>query len=120
MALGKKAGFLLLVAVVLSATTPVFACLPLCPHRSMPACCRGMVRECGPAGTGASRSCCQARSENALLGTVPPRLMEHNQALMITLHVADLLIASTSDEVFISDRVLPPKAPPGTLSILRI
>jgi len=85
----------MLAVVVLWTVAPAFACLLAMQPAGQPACCRGMMHNCGSMGMEMSGSCCSARPQDVAVAPVPPYAPEQAQMLAIAPHHTSLPTLST-------------------------
>jgi hypothetical protein len=101
-------------------TAPVLACLPT--HQmtqSEMACCKKMAGDCHMGS--AQHPCCKtAPTVNAPVATVGPTMQIHLSVAVASFAPSALIESTTESEIAHAYLGLPPPAPPGPNSILRI
>jgi hypothetical protein len=117
--MSRKGALLMLMAAVLWAAPPAFACLLTAPGGGLSSCCRGTMRDCPMRGMGQTTTCCQQRTENAAIASEAPPAPA--PAAVFFPRQASLLLSQS----FVSTRRLaleapPPDPSPGGRSNLRI
>jgi hypothetical protein len=119
---GRKGAFWMVVVAVLWTATPASACvLAMMQPSGRPACCRAMVQDCTMSEMCTDASCCRISGRDAAVAPIPPYTPERSQKLALAPNPASLEPPAASSAICrnVLD-VSPPKFSSGSISVLRI